>query len=52
MSGEGADEVAQGYQYFFNAPSPEDADAESRHILDTIHFYAVQRVDRMTAAHG
>ena len=30
MSGEGADELAQGYIYFHKQPSSEDGDAESK----------------------
>ena len=30
MSGEGADELAQGYIYFHKAPSPQEADKESK----------------------
>jgi len=32
MSGEGADELAQGYIYFHKQPTAEDGDAESRYI--------------------
>ena len=30
MSGEGADEVGQGYIYFHKQPTPEEGDEESR----------------------
>lgn len=52
LSGEGADELAQGYRYFEHAPSAKDADEESKRLLRNIYFYDVLRVDRCTAAHG
>lgn len=52
LSGEGADELAQGYEYFQHAPSAEDADEESKRLLRNIYLYDVLRVDRCTAAHG
>ena len=52
FSGEGADEIAQGYIYFHKAPSAEDADEESRRLLSDLYMYDVLRADRTTAAHG
>ena len=52
MSGEGADEVAQGYIYFHKAPSAEEADIESRRLLSDLYLYDNLRADRTTAAHG
>ncbi|XP_041367373.1 asparagine synthetase [glutamine-hydrolyzing]-like [Gigantopelta aegis] len=52
MSGEGSDEIAQGYIYFHNAPSPSAADAESRRLLEDLYMYDVLRGDRTTAAWG
>ncbi|KAL9965981.1 hypothetical protein ACROYT_G023984 [Oculina patagonica] len=51
-SGEGSDELSQGYSYFHKAPSPEEADAESRRLLEDLYLYDVQRCDHSTAAHG
>lgn len=51
-SGEGADEVAQGYIYFRDAPSPEHAHDESLRLLADIYMYDGLRADRTTAAHG
>ncbi|XP_050520193.1 asparagine synthetase [glutamine-hydrolyzing] [Daktulosphaira vitifoliae] len=51
-SGEGADEVAQGYIYFRDAPSPDQAHAESIRLLGDIYMYDGLRADRTTAAHG
>jgi len=52
LSGEGADEVAQGYIYFHKAPDAEEADKESRRLLDDLYMYDVLRGDRTTAAWG
>ncbi|XP_041367699.1 asparagine synthetase [glutamine-hydrolyzing]-like [Gigantopelta aegis] len=52
MSGEGSDEITQGYIYFHNAPSPSAADAESRRLLEDLYMYDVLRGDRTTAAWG
>lgn len=51
-SGEGSDELCQGYIYFHKAPSPEEADLESRRLLEDLYLYDVLRGDRSTAAHG
>ena len=51
-SGEGADELCQGYINFKMAPSPKEADAESRRLLKDLYFFDVLRCDRCTAAHG
>ncbi|XP_048247811.1 asparagine synthetase [glutamine-hydrolyzing]-like [Haliotis rufescens] len=52
LSGEGSDELAQGYNHFHKAPSAEAADQESRRLLKDIHMYDVLRGDRATAAWG
>lgn len=52
MSGEGADELAQGYIYFRDAPDAEAAHKESLRLLQDIHLFDGQRADRTTAAHG
>jgi len=51
-SGEGADEVAQGYIYFRDAPTPDHAHNESLRLLGDIFMYDGLRADRTTAAHG
>ncbi|XP_071943744.1 asparagine synthetase [glutamine-hydrolyzing]-like [Antedon mediterranea] len=51
-AGEGADELFQGYLNFHIAPSPEEADQESRRLLNDLYLYDVLRSDRITAAHG
>uniref|UniRef100_A0A7R9JXY0 Asparagine synthetase [glutamine-hydrolyzing] n=1 Tax=Timema genevievae TaxID=629358 RepID=A0A7R9JXY0_TIMGE len=50
LSGEGADELAQGYIYFRDAPSPTDAHAESLRLLKDIYLYDGLRADRTTSA--
>ncbi|KAF6201983.1 hypothetical protein GE061_004379 [Apolygus lucorum] len=52
MSGEGADELLQGYIYFRNAPSDEKAHEESLRLLKDIYLYDGQRADRTTAGHS
>ncbi|XP_029655554.2 asparagine synthetase [glutamine-hydrolyzing]-like [Octopus sinensis] len=52
MSGEGSDELCQGYLYFKNAPSAEEADKESRRLLNDIYLYDGLRADRTTANSG
>lgn len=52
LSGEGADEVAQGYIYFREAPNVTDASDESLRLLNDIYLFDGQRADRTTATHG
>ena len=52
FSGEGSDELAQGYIYFHKAPSAEEADRESKRLLRELYLYDNLRADRTTAAHG
>uniref|UniRef100_T1JD29 Asparagine synthetase [glutamine-hydrolyzing] n=1 Tax=Strigamia maritima TaxID=126957 RepID=T1JD29_STRMM len=52
LSGEGADEVAQGYIYFRDAPSAKEGHEESMRLLKDLYFFDVLRGDRTTAAHG
>lgn len=51
FSGEGADELAQGYIYFRDAPTPQHGDQESHRLLSDIYLYDGLRADRTTAAH-
>lgn len=50
FSGEGADELCQGYIYFRDAPSPQEAHKESLRLLEDIYLYDGLRVDRTIAA--
>lgn len=52
FSGEGADEVCQGYIYFYKAPSDQASYDESLRLCNDLYMYDVCRVDRTTAAHG
>ncbi|XP_071480655.1 asparagine synthetase [glutamine-hydrolyzing]-like [Diadema antillarum] len=52
FSGEGSDELAQGYIYFHKQPSASAGDSESRRLLQDLYLYDVLRTDRTTAAHG
>lgn len=49
LSGEGADEVAQGYIYFRDAPDAHSAHQESLRLLRDIYLYDGLRADRTTA---
>lgn len=51
-SGEGSDEVAQGYIYFHKAPTAEEGHKESLRLMNDLYLYDVLRADRTTAAHG
>jgi len=51
-SGEGSDELTQGYLYFKNQPTTMDGALESRRLMEELYMYDVLRVDRTTAAHG
>lgn len=50
FSGEGADELAQGYIYFRDAPSPKAGHEESKRLLSDIYLYDGLRADRTTSA--
>uniref|UniRef100_A0A671W7D5 Asparagine synthetase [glutamine-hydrolyzing] n=1 Tax=Sparus aurata TaxID=8175 RepID=A0A671W7D5_SPAAU len=52
FSGEGADELTQGYIYFHKAPSPKAAAEDSVRLMKELYLFDVLRADRTTAAHG
>jgi asparagine synthase (glutamine-hydrolysing) len=52
LSGEGADEVAQGYFHFHKAPSGKEADEASRRHCSNLHYLDVLRTDRTSSAWG
>lgn len=52
FSGEGSDELAQGYIYFHKQPDASAGDDESRRLLKDLYLYDVLRADRTTSAHG
>ena len=51
-SGEGADEVTQGYLYFHNAPCTIESSLDSKRLVDNLHYFDVKRVDRTVSVHG
>lgn len=52
FSGEGSDELTQGYIYFHKAPSPKAGAEDSVRLLQELYLFDVLRADRTTAAHG
>ncbi|XP_076851474.1 asparagine synthetase [glutamine-hydrolyzing] [Brachyhypopomus gauderio] len=52
FSGEGSDELAQGYIYFHKAPTPKAAAEDSERLLKELYLFDALRADRTTAAHG
>lgn len=52
FSGEGADELAQGYIYFRDAPSSKEGHDESLRLLKDIYLYDGLRADRTISAHS
>jgi asparagine synthase (glutamine-hydrolysing) len=52
FSGEGSDEVLQGYLYFHNAPTPTDGENESLRLVNELHLYDVLRADRCISSNG
>ncbi|XKL67887.1 hypothetical protein PGB90_003378 [Kerria lacca] len=52
FSGEGADELAQGYIYFKDAPTNEEGNEESLKLLSEIYLFDGLRADRTTSAHS
>jgi len=52
FSGEGSDEVLEGYLYFHNAPTPKDGEDESIRLIQNLHLYDVLRADRCISSNG
>ncbi|KAF7648518.1 hypothetical protein LDENG_00155790 [Lucifuga dentata] len=52
FSGEGSDELTQGYIYFHKAPSAKAAAEDSIRLMKELYLFDVLRGDRTTAAHG
>ncbi|XP_040908971.1 asparagine synthetase [glutamine-hydrolyzing] [Toxotes jaculatrix] len=52
FSGEGSDELTQGYIYFHKAPTPKAAAEDSVRLMEELYLFDVLRADRTTAAHG
>jgi len=51
-SGEGSDEVTQGYLYFKKQPNSREGALESQRLMEQLYEFDVLRVDRTTASHG
>jgi asparagine synthase (glutamine-hydrolysing) len=52
LTGEGADELFAGYAYLAQFEDGNDLHQELWHITNALHNTNLQRVDRMTMAHG
>jgi len=52
LTGEGADEAFAGYGYFAGVGDPAAVHRECARLLAGLHHMNLQRVDRMTMAHG
>ncbi|XP_070703040.1 asparagine synthetase [glutamine-hydrolyzing] [Pempheris klunzingeri] len=52
FSGEGSDELTQGYIYFHKAPTAKEAAEDSVRLMKELYMFDVLRADRTTAAHG
>ena len=52
LSGEGSDEICQGYIYFHKAPTADEGAEESLRLCNDLYRYDVLRSDRTTAAWG
>jgi asparagine synthase (glutamine-hydrolysing) len=52
LTGEGADELFAGYAYYREIADPDALHRELRRSVSSMHNVNLQRVDRMTMAHG
>ena len=52
LSGEGADELFMGYNYFKQVPDEKEANKECLRLLKNIHMFDVLRADRTFNANG
>jgi len=52
LSGEGADELFMGYNYFYKCPTVEAAEAESERLLANMHRFDLLRADRCVSHWG
>lgn len=52
FSGEGSDELTQGYIYFHKAPDSDAAHEESKRLLRDLYLYDNLRADRTVSANG
>ena len=52
FSGEGSDEILEGYLYFKKAPTPVEGALESVRLTKNLHMYDVLRADRCISSNG
>jgi asparagine synthase (glutamine-hydrolysing) len=52
FTGEGSDELFQGYLYFHNQPTPEEGSEESLRLMKELYIYDVLRCDRCVSENG
>jgi asparagine synthase (glutamine-hydrolysing) len=52
FSGEGSDELLEGYLYFHNAPTSEEGRDEALRLVQNLHMYDVLRADRCISVNG
>jgi asparagine synthase (glutamine-hydrolysing) len=52
LSGEGSDELFMGYLYFHLAPTSEEANEESKRLVQELYLYDALRADRTVSSHG
>jgi asparagine synthase (glutamine-hydrolysing) len=52
LSGEGADEVFHGYNYFRKAPNGEIARKEAKRLVENLHMFDLLRAERCFASAG
>ncbi|MDZ4737282.1 MAG: asparagine synthase B [Rhodospirillaceae bacterium] len=52
LTGEGADELFAGYRYYRDISDPDALHEELRRSISIMHNINLQRVDRMSMAHG
>jgi len=52
FSGEGSDEILEGYLYFHLAPTPEEGEVEALRLVKELHTYDVLRADRCISSWG
>ncbi len=52
FTGDGSDEVCCGYWYLKNAPSFQELQAESKKLVEEIHYFDVLRADRSISSNG
>lgn len=52
LSGEGADELFHGYNYFRRAPNPEAARVEAARLVQNLHMFDLLRAERCFSSAG